>query len=75
MSNKQPQYEKISKELVKEFVKIFGDLAIAKYLITLGCSYTDLVTLGIKEEEAHYAMLDDVMPKDYSLEDEEEEIE
>lgn len=68
-------YQKIAKELVKEFVKIYGDLKIAKYLIGLGCSYTDLIELGINEEDAHFAMLDDVMPKDYSVEDEQDDEE
>jgi hypothetical protein len=78
MSNKKPNYEKISRSLVAEFVKIFGDFPVATLLLRLGCSYTDLIALGINKEDAHDAMIEDVIPKgpteslDLEIVDEEE---
>ena len=59
----KPNYEKISKELVREFINIFEHYTTAKLLLKIGCSYKDLIALGIDKDEAHFAMLDEVTPK------------
>lgn len=59
----KPNYEKISRELIKEFINIFDHHTTAKVLLKIGCSYNDLIALGIDKDEAHYAMLDEVIPK------------
>jgi hypothetical protein len=59
----KPNYEKISKELIREFINIFEHYTTAKVLLKMGCSYNDLIALGIDKDEAHYAMLDEVVPK------------
>jgi len=59
---KQKTYLFIAQKLVKEFITIYGESVAAQMLVQKGCSYDDLIALGINTDEAMDALIKPVEP-------------